>query len=72
LVDQCGRDFFRREEIPLAARILSVVDAYDAMTSPRSYRRALSPEEARKELQDCSDQQFDPQVVESFLKIVRV
>ncbi|MFA5576273.1 MAG: HD domain-containing phosphohydrolase [Tissierellaceae bacterium] len=54
-------------EIPLAARILAVADAYDAMTNDRPYRAALSPEEARKELRRNSGSQFDPDIVDIFL-----
>lgn len=58
------------EEIPLAARILSVADAFEAMRSDRPYRRALPLEEARKELLRNSGTQFDPAVVEKFLEIL--
>jgi len=58
------------EEIPLAARILSVADAFEAMRSDRPYRRALPLEEARKELLRNSGTQFDPRVVEKFLEIL--
>ncbi len=57
--------------IPLEARILSVADAYDAMTSPRPYREQLSPEEAVKELRRCAGKQFDPDVVEVFCSIIQ-
>ena len=55
------------EEIPLAARILSVVDAYDAMVSDRVYRAARPPHEAVDELRACAGTQFDPVVVEAFV-----
>jgi HD-GYP domain-containing protein (c-di-GMP phosphodiesterase class II) len=55
------------EEIPLGARIFAVVDAYDAMTSDRSYRRAGSHGSAVREIKRNSDTQFDPRVVEAFL-----
>ncbi len=55
------------EEIPLAARILLVCDAFDAMTSDRPYRRALPVETALHELQANSGTQFDPRVVDVFL-----
>jgi len=58
------------EEISLAARIISVADAYDAMTSLRGYKKVLSKEEAKKELRDCSGTQFDPEVVNTFLEKV--
>ena len=56
--------------IPLGARILSVVDSYDAMTSQRPYRLPLSDAQARAELQRCAGGQFDPQVVEVFLQVL--
>ena len=53
--------------IPLGARILTVVDSYDAMTSERPYRQPLSDAQARAELLRCAGSQYDPQVVEVFL-----
>ncbi len=58
------------EQIPLEARVLSVADAYDAMTSPRPYREQLSMEEAIKELRRCAGTQFDPEVVELFCNTI--
>ncbi|MBI2846054.1 MAG: HD-GYP domain-containing protein [Chloroflexi bacterium] len=58
------------KEIPLGARIFSVVDTYDAMTSDRPYRKALSHEEAISEIAENAGTQFDPQVVEAFLRLV--
>jgi diguanylate cyclase (GGDEF)-like protein/putative nucleotidyltransferase with HDIG domain len=58
------------EEIPLGARIIFVADAFDAMTSDRLYRAALSFEEAVAEVERCSGTQFDPQVVDAFLACV--
>jgi HD-GYP domain-containing protein (c-di-GMP phosphodiesterase class II) len=55
------------EEIPLEARILSVVDAFDAMTHERAYRKALGREETLAELRRGAGTQFDPAVVEVFL-----
>jgi diguanylate cyclase (GGDEF)-like protein len=55
------------DEIPLEGKILAVADAYEAMTSGRPYRAALSEEEARAELQDGIGTQFDRQVVSVFL-----
>ena len=55
------------DEIPLEARILSVADAYEAMTSDRPYRKALADIEAREELLAGSGSQFDPIVVRRFL-----
>jgi diguanylate cyclase (GGDEF)-like protein/PAS domain S-box-containing protein/putative nucleotidyltransferase with HDIG domain len=58
---------FAGEEIPQMARIISVCDAYDAMTEQRSYRTPLSKEEAIAELKKCSGTQFDPEVVDLFI-----
>ncbi|MBQ3790236.1 MAG: HD-GYP domain-containing protein [Lachnospiraceae bacterium] len=57
-------------EIPLIARILSIADAYDAMTSNRVYRRRLSDEEVRTELARCSGTQFDPALTDIFLRLL--
>lgn len=54
------------EEIPLSARIIAIADAYDAMTSERSYRKPLTHSEAIEELKRCSGSQFDPKLVEVF------
>lgn len=54
-------------EIPLVARIIAVADSFDAMTTDRIYRKALSLEEARKEIIKNSGSQFDPLVVQAFL-----
>jgi HD-GYP domain-containing protein (c-di-GMP phosphodiesterase class II) len=58
------------EAIPLGSRILAVVDAYDAMTSQRPYREALPVVSARAELERCAGSQFDPQVVDAFLRVL--
>jgi putative two-component system response regulator len=55
-------------EIPLGARIVAVADSYEAMTSDRPYRSALSPEEAIKEIKRCAGTQFDPLVADAFLR----
>jgi len=56
--------------IPLGARILTVADSYDAMTSDRPYRAALSVSKARAELRTCAGYQFDPRVVEAFIQVL--
>ncbi len=58
------------EQIPLASRIIAICDAYEAMTSDRSYRPAMSPREARDELRLCAGSQFDPQLAEIFLRLL--
>ncbi len=57
-------------DIPLLARILMVADTFDAMTSERPYREAVSVEDARAELLKCSGAQFDPDVVEAMLAAI--
>jgi HD-GYP domain-containing protein (c-di-GMP phosphodiesterase class II) len=59
------------EAIPVEARILAVADAYDAMTSDRPYRPAMSHEQAIRELERCAGSQFDPALAEVFLSIAR-
>jgi HD-GYP domain-containing protein (c-di-GMP phosphodiesterase class II) len=75
LVVRCHHEMFdgtgypaglRGEEIPLAARVFSVVDAFDAMTADRPYRAALPVEAAVEELQKMAGTQFDPEVVRVF------
>lgn len=58
------------DAIRIEARIIAVVDAYDAMVSARPYRRALSREEALEELRRCAGRQFDPRVVEALVSVV--
>lgn len=62
-------DGLKGEQIPLLARIVSVVDSYDAMTSVRSYRKTVSGEEAAAELVANSGGQFDPAIVEVFVRL---
>jgi putative nucleotidyltransferase with HDIG domain len=59
------------EAIPPEARVLAVVDAFDAMTSDRPYRPALPPERALSELERCAGTQFDPDVVGVFVQAWR-
>jgi two-component system, cell cycle response regulator len=54
------------DAIPLGARIVAVCDAYDAMTSDRTYRAAMSASGAITELRHCAGSQFDPAVVDAF------
>ncbi len=62
-------DSLKGGEIPLGARLFTVADTLDAMTSDRSYRKGPGFEAARAEVHRCSGKQFDPQIVELFLKI---
>jgi putative nucleotidyltransferase with HDIG domain len=59
----------RASEIPIGARIFAIADTLDAITSDRPYRKARSFDFAREEILRCSGSQFDPRVVETFLKI---
>ena len=55
------------EEIPVEGRLMAVADAFDAMTSDRPYRKAMDAEQAIRVVEEGSEQQFDPQVVQAFL-----
>ncbi|MEW6063738.1 hypothetical protein P378_01850 [Desulforamulus profundi] len=59
------------ENIPLGARILAVADSYDAMTSNRPYRKAMTTDQAINELINNAGAQFDPVVVQAFINIVK-
>lgn len=59
----------KEEEIPLECRILAIIDAYDAMTNHRPYRKALPHADALGELKRCSGTQFDPGLVSEFTKL---
>ncbi len=63
-------DGLKGEKIPIGARVLAVVDAFDAMVSDRPYRSALTLYEAIQELEENSGSQFDPVVVEAVLELV--
>jgi putative nucleotidyltransferase with HDIG domain len=63
-------DGLRGEQIPLAARIICAVDAYNAMTTNRAYRAAMPAEAAIAELRACAGRQFDPLVVETIIGVV--
>jgi diguanylate cyclase (GGDEF)-like protein len=58
------------DEIPLIARVISIVDAYDVMTNDRPYKEAVSHAEAVKEIKNCSGTQFDPELVLVFMEVV--
>jgi putative nucleotidyltransferase with HDIG domain len=64
-------DNLAKEDIPLLARIMSIADSYDAMTTARPYRAALAPEAAAAEIKRCSGTQFDPRLVDVFLDVLR-
>jgi len=64
-------DGLKGEKIPLLSRIISIIDAYDVMQSRRPYKAPISKTKALKEIERCAGTQFDPQLVEIFLKIVK-
>lgn len=61
----------KAEEIPYLARILSVVDSFDAMTSNRPYNKRKTYEEAIEELKKCSGTQFDPEISQAFIEVIK-
>lgn len=63
-------DGMKGEEIPLLSRIITVVDSYDVMVHDRPYHKAISKEEAIRELERCSGTQFDPEIVRVYLKLL--
>ncbi|HEY1358971.1 MAG TPA: GAF domain-containing protein [Thermoleophilaceae bacterium] len=65
-------DGLKGEQIPLGSRVILVCDAYDAMTSDRSYRRGMPHEQAIAELRSNAGTQFDPQAVEALLDVLEV
>lgn len=64
-------DGLKGDDIPLVARIISVADAFDAMTTSRPYREALKGEEAIIELEKNKGIQFDPDVIDAFLRFLK-
>lgn len=63
-------DGLKGEDIPLEARILTVADSFDAMTTSRPYQRKRSLQEAIAELRRCAGTQFDPNLVEPFIEVI--
>ena len=59
------------EAIPMPGRIVAVSDVFDALTSERPYKKAWTQNEALEEIQRQCGRQFDPRVVEAFMKVVR-
>jgi putative nucleotidyltransferase with HDIG domain len=64
-------DGLRGEEIPIEARVVSACDAFNAMTTTRSYRRAMPLRDAVAELETCAGSHFDPRVVEALLRVIQ-
>ena len=63
-------DGLKGAEIPVLARILSVADIYDALTTERPYKRAMTRDESVKELKKCSHNKLDPKIVNVFLGVL--
>jgi diguanylate cyclase (GGDEF)-like protein/putative nucleotidyltransferase with HDIG domain len=61
----------RGEDIPLGARIVAVADAYDTITSDRTYKKGRTAEDALAELERCANAQFDGRIVEIFVRVMR-
>jgi putative nucleotidyltransferase with HDIG domain len=70
--DGSGYHLTQGEDIPLEARILSVADVYDALTSDRPYRKAMSPLDAKESILKASGTDFDPRVVDAFASCFRL
>ncbi len=60
----------KHEEIPIECRVLSLAEAYEAMTSPRPYRKCVKPQEALQEIRRCSGTQFDPELAREFIAMI--
>ncbi len=58
-------------QIPMGARIIAIADAYDTITSERTYKKARTAEEAFQELDRCGGAQFDPELVQMFISRLR-
>jgi len=63
-------DGLKGDDIPEGSRLLFVADAFDAMTSTRPYRKAMNQDEAIKELKDFAGTQFDPKMVDAFIRVI--
>jgi diguanylate cyclase (GGDEF)-like protein len=63
-------DGLEGKDIPLGARVLTIADSYDTMTSQRSYKQGRTPEDALAELHRCAGSHFDPALVEAFTKLL--
>ena len=64
-------DNLKGEAIPYLARVLTVADSFDAMTSNRPYNKRRTYNEAVEELRKCSGTQFDPQIIQAFIEVIQ-
>ena len=60
------------KSIPIGARILTIADSYDTITSDRSYKKGRTAEEALSELERCAGTQFDPHLIAAFVRAMRL
>jgi putative nucleotidyltransferase with HDIG domain len=70
--DGTGYKGLKGEDIPIGARIIAVADTYDAIVTDRAYRKGRRPAQAMKVIRDASGSQFDPEVVDVFLRLYDV
>jgi HD-GYP domain-containing protein (c-di-GMP phosphodiesterase class II) len=59
------------EKIPLGARIITIADSYDTITSDRSYKKGRTADQALSELERCAGTQFDPRLIAAFVRAMR-
>ena len=64
-------DKLKGNDIPYLARIVSIADTYDAMTTNRPYRKALTTEESLREIERCKGTQFDPELADLFIQMIQ-
>jgi putative nucleotidyltransferase with HDIG domain len=64
-------DRLEGDRIPYGARVIAIADAYDTITSERTYKKARTPEDAFAELERCAANQFDPEIVRVFVEAMR-
>ncbi len=64
-------DGIEEKEIPLGSRILNICDSFDVMTTGRSYKRALSKKETIEEFEECSGEQFDPELTAKMIELIK-
>ena len=71
LFDGAGENGDDHDQIPIGARVITVADSYDALVSDRPYRKAMSPYEAKDVIEKGSGREFDPEVVNAFIRLFR-
>ena len=64
-------DRLEGEQIPYGARLIAIADAFDTITSERTYKKPRTPEDAFAELERCASNQFDPAIVSVFIETMR-